>query len=620
MRRLLKSWRASRASHAEIGEARAGRRQLRELTELMRPYRKRVALMFVALALATVAGLAPPILAGIAIDQGIVKGDSQVLVIVVLVYLLSSLILWGSTYAQTYLVGWVGQRALRDLRLRLFDHLQQMSVGFYARRKTGVLISRITNDIQALDQLVSDGIVTLFQASLTLIATMVIMLVIDVKYALVCFAIVPLVLVASLVFRIVSADIYRTTRERISLVTAYLQETISGVMVVRSYGQEDRHVNELVELSEANRDANMRSVMLNAAYFPAVELLNAVGLAVVLLYGGYLTISGDIQVGMVVTFAGLVSSFFDPIQQLSQLYATYQSGMAALDKIFELLSEAPDMADGPDAITLGTIRGEIELRDVWFSYDQDDPSKPHANSAAIPLADVTYALRGVDLKVAPGETIALVGATGAGKSTLAKLVTRFHDPQRGAVLVDGHDLRDVNSKLFRGQIGYVPQEGYLFSGTVASNIAFGKPDATREEIEAVARTVGAYEAIAALPDGFDTDVGERGGHLSAGQRQLVAFARALITDPRLLILDEATASVDVQTESRIEDGLRRLLANRSALVIAHRLSTIKRASRIAVIEQGEVVEIGPHDDLIAAGGRYASLYATWEASTGTDIA
>ncbi|MBJ7348861.1 MAG: ABC transporter ATP-binding protein, partial [Thermoleophilaceae bacterium] len=475
-------------------------------------------------------------------------------------------------------------------------------------------------DIQALDQLVSDGIVTLFQSSLTLIATIIIMLVIDVKYALVCFAIVPFVLVASLVFRIVSADIYRTTRERISLVTAYLQETISGVMVVRSYGQEDRHVNELVELSEANRDANMRSVMLNAAYFPAVELLNAVGLAVVLLYGGYLTISGDIQVGMVVTFAGLVGSFFDPIQQLSQLYATYQSGMAALDKIFELLSEAPDMADKPDAITLGTIRGEVELRDVWFSYGQDDPAKTHPDPEDIPLPDVTYALRGVDLKVAPGETIALVGATGAGKSTLAKLVTRFHDPQRGAVLVDGHDLRDVDSKLFRAQIGYVPQEGYLFSGTVASNIAFGKPDATREEIEAVARTVGAYEAISALPDGFDTDVGERGGHLSAGQRQLVAFARALITDPRLLILDEATASVDVQTESRIEDGLRRLLANRSALVIAHRLSTIKRASRIAVIEQGEVIELGPHDELIAAGGRYASLYATWEASTGADIA
>lgn len=600
-RDFFATWRELRAEKTRA-------RRLRELYSMIRPYRGRVLLMFIALGVAIVTGLAPPILAKYAIDEGISQKDSTVLAIVAGVYVLSALALWASTYVQTYLVGWVGQRALKDLRIRLFDHLQKMSVGFYARRKTGVLISRLTNDVQALDQLVSDGIVTLAQATVTLIVIVVIMMAQDVMYALVCLSLVPLVLLASFVFRVLSTGVYRNTRERIAAVTSHLQETISGVLVVRSYGREQRHIGELVELSEANRDANMRSVRLNAAYFPTVELLSAVATAIVLLYGGYLTIDGQLEIGVVVMFAGLVQSLFDPIQQLSQLYTTYQSGMAALDKIFDLLDEAPDMIDQPGAPELGKIRGEIELRDVSFSYldDGDD-------------AGGRWALRDVNLKIAPGETIALVGATGAGKSTLAKLVTRFHDPQRGTVLVDDQDLKTVQSASLRRQIGYVPQEGYLFTGSVADNIAFGRPDATRAQIEESARSVGAYEAIAALSDGFDTPVGERGSHLSAGQRQLVAFARALITDPRLLILDEATASVDVQTETRIEDGLRRLLAGRTALVIAHRLSTIQRASRIAVMEQGEIVELGPHSELIAAGGRYAALYATWEESTGVAL-
>lgn len=593
------TWRELRAEQTRA-------RRLRELYSLIHPYRARVLLMFVVLGVAVISGLAPPVLAKFAIDQGILAKDSAVLALVAVAYVLSALLLWGSTYLQSYLVGWVGQRALQDLRLRLFDHLQKMSVGFYARRKTGTLISRLTNDVQALDQLVTDGIVTLVQASVTLVAITVIMMLQDVKYALVCLSLVPLVLVASFVFRVASTGVYRNTRERIAAVTSHLQETISGVLVVRSYGREQRHINELVELSEANRDANMRSVNLNAAYFPAVELLSAAATAIVLLYGGYLAIDGQIEVGVVVMFAGLVQSLFDPIQQLSQLYTTYQAGMAALDKIFDLLDEQPDMADKPDALVLPQLRGKVELRGVWFGYSGSEVGP--------------WALSDVSLAVAPGETVALVGATGAGKSTLAKLVTRFHDPQRGGVLVDGHDLRDVDSGSLRRQIGYVPQEGYLFTGTVAENIAFGRPGASREQIEDAARAVGAYEAIAALADGFDTAVGERGSQLSAGQRQLVAFARALITDPRLLILDEATASVDVQTESRIEDGLRRLLAGRTALVIAHRLSTIKRASRIAVLEQGEVVELGTHSDLIAAGGRYAELYATWEESTGISAA
>jgi len=291
-----------------------------------------------------------------------------------------------------------------------------------------------------------------------------------------------------------------------------------------------------------------------------------------------------------------MQNFFDPIQQLSNLYTTYQSGMAALDKIFDLLAEEPDVTDMPGAAKLGPIRGAISFEDVSFSYQDND----------------VWALRGINLAINPGETVALVGATGAGKSTFAKLVPRFYDPQKGRVLVDGHDLTGIDSRSLRRQLGYVPQEGYLFSGSIADNIEFGHPGATREEIHEAARSVGAYDLIEALPDGFDTVVGERGSHLSAGQRQLVAFARALIAEPKLLILDEATASVDVNTELRIEEGLRRLLSGRTAIVIAHRLSTIINASRIAVLEGGEIVEIGSHDELVAAGGHYAQLYASWE--------
>jgi ATP-binding cassette subfamily B protein len=636
-------WEGERASKSSRA------RNLRGLISLLAPYRTRAALTVVALLVGTAASIAPPLLAKEAIDRGIARHDATALAIVVAAFLVSGAVLWAMTYTQTYLVGWIGQRALADLRIRIFTHLQGLSIGFYDSRPAGVLISRMTNDVEALDSLVTDSVVTLFQAGITLLGTIAILLVLDVKLALLTFAIFPLLAGGSLWFRIVSAGAFRRTRETIGAITAYLQETLSGIRVVRSFAQEPRHEQRFAELNAENRDANFLTVKLNARYFPAVEMLSGLAVAGIVLYGGLQAIDGHITVGTVVAFVAALAYLFEPIQQLSQLYTTYQSGMAALEKIFQLLDSRPDVTDAPGAVELGRLRGEVRFEDVSFSYAEakqraraiagrddgvaavegalgDDGAAAAADAASVEIgATATVdgngarpgsgakALDGVDITIVPGQTVALVGATGAGKSTMAKLIARFYDPTAGRVLIDGHDLRTVQSASLRSQMGIVPQEAFLFSGTIRENIAFGRPDASTEEIRAAAAAVGADAFIEALERGYDTEVGERGAQLSSGQRQLVAFARALIADPRILVLDEATSNVDIHTEGRIEEGLRRLLAGRTAIVIAHRLSTIRQAGRIVVLEHGRIVEQGTHDDLLAAEGRYYELYRDWAA-------
>jgi len=568
--------------------------KLRKLLPFFGPYKGRALTTMALMVTVAAAGLAGPALAQVAIDSGIRAGDRGVLFLAVGLFVGVGVVGWAAGYVQNYLANWVGERVLLDLRTRTFRHLLKLSLGYHERTPTGRTVSRLTSDIEALEQLVTDGVSSLVVNGLTFIGVIVILLVYDWRLALLSFAIFPVLAVGTGVFRALSTRAYRRTRERVADVLADLQENLSGVRVVQGFVRQERSRRSFQRANADYREANMQTVRLSAIYFPGVELLSGLGMAAILFFGGRRVLDGDLTIGVMVAFLGYLSSFFDPIQQLSQLYNTFQSAMAALEKILGVLETEPELADSPAAGPLPAIRGDVELRGVGFGY------------GAEPV------LHGIDLRIAAGETVALVGATGAGKSTLAKLIARFYDPDEGAVLIDGHDLRRVTQASLRSQLGIVPQEGFLFSGTVAENLRFARPEATDGELEDACRAVGALGFIETLPEGFDTQIEERGGRLSAGQRQLLSFARALIADPRLLILDEATSSVDVRTEGRIAEALERLLAGRTAIVIAHRLSTIRRADRIVVLDDGRVVEQGTHAELVALGGRYASLNADWD--------
>ncbi len=570
------------------------RRRLGLLWRLTQPYRGRTALSVVSLLTATATALAPPYLAKYALDDAVNGHGGSRLFVVVAIFVAAGLANWGMTYVETYLTGWVGERILADLRVRLFEHLQRLSLGFYERNRAGVIISRLTNDVEAIDQLVTDGVTSLVQNTLTLLGTAIILFILDWRLALATCAVIPLMGVATAVFRTRSARAYAAVRERLGLVTATLAEDIAGMRIVQAFTREQPAFENFRAVALRYRDANMQTIVLNGIYFPIVDLLSTVALAVVLAYGGHLYFGGSITLGTLFAFMLYVQNFFDPVQQLSQLYNTFLSATAALDKIMGILDEEPEVLDRPSARELSQIDGRVAFEGVRFTYGRGDE-----------------VLHGIDLDVPAGTTVALVGHTGAGKSTIAKLLARFYEPTHGRITIDDVDLNDVSQASLRRQLGVVPQEGFLFAGTVAENIAFGKPDAAADEIVRSAQTVGAHDFILRLEDGYETQLGERGSRLSLGQRQLVAFARALLADPRILILDEATSSVDIGTERRIEQALRVLLAERTAFIIAHRLSTIRDADLIVVLEHGRVVEQGSHDELLARRGLYTSLYGDW---------
>jgi ABC-type multidrug transport system fused ATPase/permease subunit len=573
----------------------ATKRRLTALYRLARPYRLRTTVAVVSLLAATASSLAPPLLIGRAVDA-VNDGHTGSLGLLVGLFVLASVVGTVCSYAQTYFTGWTGERMLADLRHHLFSHLQRLSLDFYEQNRAGVLISRLTNDVEALDELVTDGFTSLIQNTLTLVGAGVILLVLSWRLALAMMIVLPGLSIATTIFRKKSSRSYRGVRETLGAVTATLAEDIAGIRVLQAFTREREARAHFREVGETYRVKNQETVVQNALYFPAVDLLSSIATAIILGYGGYLVFDRDMTIGILTAFIGYSANFFDPVQQLSQLYSTFLTAVAALDKIMEVLAEEPHVTDVPGAVELARVRGHVHFRDVHFSYRSG-----------------SEVLHGIELDVPAGTTVALVGHTGAGKSTIAKLIARFYDPTGGAITIDGVDLRTVRQESLRRQLGIVPQEGFLFAGSLAENIAFGRPGAARTEILAAAAAVGVDEFVTTLPERYETELGERGYRLSLGQRQLVAFARALLADPRILILDEATSSVDIGAERRIEQALRRLLHGRTAFIIAHRLSTIRNANLIVVLEDGRIVEQGSHELLLRGGGAYAELYGRWAA-------
>lgn len=569
---------------------------LLRLLAFARPYRWRLAGLGFITALATGADLAGPLIVGYAVDYGLgtKKGHGpnlNVIYLSVALYLLAASASWVFGYIQTYGLGWVGQHVILDLRNTLFGHLQSLSLQYFSEQKAGWIISRLTNDIENFTNLLNDGVQNLIKNSLTLLGVFIAIFILDWKLALATMTISPIMVVATAYYRVNSMRAFRRAREAIAEIAAFLQENISGMRVVQAFTRERRAFEEFDGRNHAYRRANVRTTQLSSIYFPGVEFLGAVALAVVLLYGGFRVVDGAMTIGHLVAFIGLVNMFFQPIQQLSQLYSDLQSTMASLEKVFSVLDTEPDRADHPNARKLKHIEGEIEFDHVSFSYDNGDPV----------LEDVSF-------RIEPGETLAIVGETGAGKSTIVKLLSRLYDPTSGKVLVDGKDLRGIRGSSLRSRMGVVLQDTFLFTGTIEENIRYGRPGATHEEIVAAAKVVGADDFIQGFPEGYRTQVRERGGRLSVGERQLIAFARALLAEPRILVLDEATSSVDLATETRIEKALQKLLAGRTSVVIAHRLSTVRRADRILVVSDGRVVEQGSHEELLSKPSAYRRLY------------
>lgn len=538
---------------------------------------------------------AGPFLTGEAIDRGIVPRDTDTLLLIAGLYVASVVL---GTILSAVRVAWtgrVGEALLESLRVRIFTHFQRLSLNFFTGEKAGVLMTRMTSDIDALTALFQEGLVNMFVQGLTLAIVAVVLFVVSPTLAAVLFlGVVPVMLVLTIWFRKASDVAFLDVRERIADVMSDLQENLGGIRIVTATNRAKRNVVAHDNVLGRHRDANDRTAVIGAIYGPSTELLGYLAQALLLGLGGWLVSEGRLSIGELAAFFLYLTMFFAPIQQLVQLYNTYQQGRSAVRKLAELFATEPEVVEAPGARPLPPMEGAIDLEHVTFGYDP-----------AVPV------LRDLDLHIGAGETVAFVGETGAGKSTVAKLVNRYYDPVEGTVRIDGHDLRDVTLDSVRSQIGVVPQEAFLFAGSIKDNLTFAAPDATDEQLWEAVDAVGLRDLVERQPEGLDQVIHERGSSLSSGERQLLALARAFLSQPRVLVLDEATSNLDLQSETRIERALDAVLEGRTAIIIAHRLATAMRADRIAVIHDGELVELGSHDELVASGGRYAALFDTW---------
>jgi ATP-binding cassette subfamily B protein/subfamily B ATP-binding cassette protein MsbA len=563
----------------------------RRLLGELRPYGRQLLLAFVLIVLGALSQAGGPWLIGRAIDRDILGGDPAGLFRTMLLLLVVYGVGTFASRGQIVQVGAVGQSVLASLRERIFERLLRLPLGFFDRRPMGELMSRVTNDVDTLNQLLSQGITQLLGSFFSLIGIVVAMLILDWRLALVCFTIIPVMILVNVYFARRARRAFRTTRETVGDVTAGLQEEIVGVREAQAFNRTEANIERFRERNAANRTANIQAVAITSAFAPAIDVLSTLATAVVIGYGGYLVVTGSLTVGLLTAFLIYVQQFFRPIQLASQVYTQAQAALAGGERIYNILDEEQEPLDPPGKPKLDSVEGRIGFDDVSFAYE---PGRP--------------VLQGIDFRIEPGQTVALVGPTGAGKTTIANLIPRFYDVSAGAVRVDGRDVREVERRSLREKIATVLQEPFLFSGTIAENIGYGRLDATREEIEDAARAVSAHNFIVALPGGYDTLLGEGGGNLSQGQRQLLSFARAVLADPRILILDEATSNVDTRTEALIQEALSTLLKGRTSVVIAHRLSTIRNADLILVIEAGRIVEHGTHASLLSRNGLYADLY------------